>query len=158
MGDRSAHATVAREKCEDAVVPHGVAGQEPFLNLCREGDLYFAGRHILIELWGAAHLTSEAIIRDALQNAVKACGATLLNIDLHRFSPTNGISGVAILGESHMSIHTWPEYRYAAVDVFMCGSLDPRKAMPVLKAAFRPRSIQVLEVKRGVMDADSLVL
>ena len=132
-------------------------GQGEPLSLCQEGGLLFAGRHLLIELWGATHLTSEPDIRRILSDAVRACRATLLSIDLHTFSPTHGISGVAVLGESHMSIHTWPEHAYAAVDVFMCGSLDPRKAIPVLKAGFCPKQIQVMEVKRGVLDAGAVV-
>ena len=158
MGDRSSSSTVAREIHAGAAVPQGASGQGTPLSLCREGDLLFAGRHLLIEFWGADHLSSEPTIRRILRDAVAACRATLLSIDLHVFSPTNGISGVAILGESHMSIHTWPEYHYAAIDIFMCGSLDPRKALPVLKAGFHPKQLQVMEIKRGLIDADSLVL
>ena len=135
---------------------HAIVGAP--LSLCREGDLLFAGRHLLVELWGGAHLSSESTIRTILRDAIAACHATLLSIDLHCFSPTNGISGVAILGESHMSIHTWPEHQYAAVDIFMCGSLDPRKAIPVLKEGFRPQRIQIMEIKRGVIDSDAVVL
>lgn len=141
----------------DVVSPRDPDGQGQPLSLCQEGGLLFAGRHLLIELWQAEHLTSEPAIRRILQDAVAACRATLLSIELHRFSPTHGISGVAILGESHMSIHTWPEHAYAAVDIFMCGSLDPRKAIPVLKAGFRPKQIQLMEIKRGVMDGDAVV-
>jgi len=158
MGDRSSSMTVAREKHMGVAVPHDAHPHGTPLSLCREGGLVFAGRHLLVELWGVAHLSSESAIRAILRDATKACHATLLSIDLHRFSPTNGISGVAILGESHMSIHTWPEYRYAAVDIFMCGSLDPYKALPVLKAGFCPRQMQVMEVKRGLIDADAVVL
>ena len=156
MGDRSRTTTVARAASLD-VVPRDTVGQGQALSLCQEGGLLFAGRHLLIELWEAEHLTSEPAIRRILQDAVAACRATLLSIHLHVFSPTHGISGVAVLGESHMSIHTWPEHAYAAVDIFMCGSLDPRKAVPVLKAGFRPKRIQFMEVKRGVMDADDVV-
>lgn len=156
MGDRSAHATVAREH-QSAAAPRGTNGHGQPLALCREGALLFAGRHLLIELWGGTHLSDQSAIRRILREAVTACRATLLSIDLHRFSPTNGISGVAILGESHMSIHTWPEYRYAAVDVFMCGSLNPHLAVAPLKRGFRPKQIQVMEVKRGLIDADAVV-
>lgn len=160
MGDRSSTATVAREKTssvrQQTSADLTLEGNAP--SLCREGDLLFAGRHLLVELWGAAHLTSESTIRRILCDAIEACEATLLSIELHTFSPTNGVSGVAILGESHMSIHTWPEYGYAAVDIFMCGARDPRQAIPVLKAGFRPKQIQIMEIKRGVVDADSVVL
>lgn len=137
--------------------PRDADGEGQPLSLCREGGILFAGRHLLVELWGAYHLSSEPDVRRILQDSVAACGATLLSLETHAFSPTNGISGVAVLGESHMSIHTWPEHEYAAVDIFMCGSLDPRKAIPVIKAGFRPRQLQLMEIKRGVMDSDALV-
>lgn len=148
----------ARTRTGDVATVPVMNAQGLPLALCREGSIAFAGRHLLVELWGASHLTNEARVREILAASVEACAATLLSLDLHRFSPTHGISGVAILGESHISIHTWPEYAYAAVDIFMCGSLDPRKAIPVLKRGFQPRQLQLMEVKRGVMDAESLVL
>lgn len=157
MGDRSSHTTVAREKSDGPAPPRGTSGHGQPLALCREGPLLFAGRHLLIELWGAEHLSDQHEVRKILTEAVTACRATLLSIDLHCFSPTNGISGVAVLGESHMSIHTWPEYRYAAVDIFMCGSLNPHQAIEPLKRGFRPKQMQVMEVKRGLIDADAVV-
>tara|TARA_B100000315_G_C14413192_1_gene511970 strand:- start:272 stop:724 length:453 start_codon:yes stop_codon:yes gene_type:complete len=137
--------------------PRNVNGEGQLLALCEEGGVTFAGKHLLIELWGAKALDSEPSIRRVLSDAVEACHATLLDISLHQFSPTGGISGVAILGESHMSIHTWPEHDYAAIDVFMCGSLDPQKSVPVLKEGFQPKRIQVMEIKRGVMDGEAVV-
>jgi S-adenosylmethionine decarboxylase len=86
-----------------------------------------------------------------MKDAITACGATMLSIDLHEFSPNGGISGAAILKESHISIHTWPEYEYAAMDIFVCGTIDPNKAIPVLKKGFKPDNIQVVEIKRGIM-------
>jgi S-adenosylmethionine decarboxylase len=75
----------------------------------------------------------------------------LLNVDLHHFSPNGGISGVAVLAESHISIHTWPEISYAAVDVFMCGNAQPHKAIEVLKGVFLPGMVTLAEHKRGVI-------
>lgn len=157
MSGQSESTFIAHEPITQVTATVPSNGQGEPLSLCHEEGLLFAGRHLLIDLWGATHLTSEADIRRILEDAVQACHATLLSIDLHTFSPTNGISGVAVLGESHMSIHTWPEHAYAAIDVFMCGSLDPRKAIPVLKAGFCPKQIQVMEVKRGVIDVDAVV-
>lgn len=116
----------------------------------RDG-LRFAGTHLLIELWQAKHLDDLPRIEAALRAAVDACRATLLEIKLHRFSPNGGISGVAIVAESHISIHTWPERAYAAVDIFMCGDADPYLAIPVLRQALEPEQLQLNEQKRGIL-------
>lgn len=115
------------------------------------GGIHFAGRHLLIDLWRASRLDDLDHIEETLRRAVEAAGATLLRIDLHRFTETNGVSGVALLAESHMSIHTWPECGYAALDVFVCGDCDPYLALPVLKAAFEPEDLRVSEHKRGLV-------
>jgi len=75
----------------------------------------------------------------------------VLKVDLHQFSDSGGVSGVAILAESHISIHTWPERDYAALDVFMCGSCNPHNALPILKSAFNAKSATVNETRRGVV-------
>jgi len=113
-------------------------------------DVSFAGRHLLLELWEAEGLDQMEVVEKALTDAVRACGATLLDIRLHTFSPTGGISGVAIVSESHVSVHTWPEWKYAALDVFLCNSLDPYAAVPVFQEAFRPGKMQMMESRRGV--------
>ena len=82
---------------------------------------------------------------------MEAAGATLLHIHLHTFTHGGGVSGVAVLAESHISVHTWPERGYAAFDVFMCGDADPRKALPILKRAFAPKRVVLGEHKRGVL-------
>ncbi len=117
----------------------------------REGDIKYAGIHILAELWRAKHLTDASKIRSILVEAIEACGATLLSIDLHVFSPNGGISGVAVLKESHISIHTWPEFGYAAVDIFVCGTVDPHHAVTVLESRFQPERMDVQVVKRGIL-------
>jgi len=117
----------------------------------REGDVRFAGSHLLVELWTSKFLREPNRIRDIIIEAVKACGATMLGIDLHVFSPNGGVSGVAILQESHLSIHTWPEYEYAAIDIFVCGIINPHLAVPVLKDRFQPDRIEVREIKRGIL-------
>ncbi|OPX30961.1 MAG: adenosylmethionine decarboxylase [Candidatus Omnitrophica bacterium 4484_171] len=114
------------------------------------GYVKYAGIHLIVELWKASSLSSLPKIKKALQESVKACGATLLKIDLHKFNPQGGISGVAIIAESHISIHSWPEYKYAAIDIFVCGDVDPYKAIPVLKKQFKPAKVQIMEIKRGV--------
>ncbi len=110
----------------------------------------FAGTHLLIDLWGASGLNDLDLTERALTEAARAAGATLLHTHLHHFSPNGGISGVIVLAESHISIHTWPERDYAALDVFMCGEADPYKAIPVLREAFRPETVTLAENKRGM--------
>jgi S-adenosylmethionine decarboxylase len=113
--------------------------------------LTYAGSHLIIDLWEAEGLGDRDRIEQALIDAVKEAGATLLHIHLHTFTDGGGISGVAVLAESHISVHTWPEKGYAAFDVFMCGDAEPRKAMNVFKRAFNPGRIVVGEHKRGVL-------
>src|SRR6266481_4202109 len=103
--------------------------------------LTYAGSHLIIDLWEAEGLNDRDRIEQALIDAVKAAGATLLHIHLHTFSEGGGISGVAVLAESHISVHTWPEKGYAAFDIFMCGNTEPRKAFSVLKQAFAPKRV-----------------
>lgn len=116
----------------------------------RDGML-FAGTHLIVDLWHASNLDDLQLVEQALRDAAARAGATLLNIDLHHFSPNGGISGVAVLAESHISIHTWPEISYAAVDIFMCGAAQPHKAIEVLKGAFLPGHVTLAEHKRGVI-------
>ena len=111
----------------------------------------FAGMHLLIDLWGASHLDDIDVVEDALKRSAEAAGATILHSHLHHFTPNGGVSGVLVLAESHISIHTWPEKGYAALDVFMCGDCDPMNAVPVLKQSFRPDEVLVDEQKRGVV-------
>ncbi len=116
----------------------------------RDG-LTFAGTHLIIDLWGAKRLDEIEHIEEALKECVTAAGATLLHCHLHHFSPNGGVSGVAVLAESHISIHTWPECEYAALDVFMCGDAKPHAAIEVLKRAFEPATVNLGEHKRGMV-------
>ncbi|MFH1777487.1 MAG: adenosylmethionine decarboxylase [Candidatus Omnitrophota bacterium] len=119
---------------------------------CKNDNITYAGTHLLIELWGAKNINSVKLVKKTLLAAVKACDVTLLSIDLHRFSPFNGISGVAVIKESHITIHTWPEFKYAALDIFVCGNASPYKAISVFKNGFKPKKIQIMDVKRGIFD------
>lgn len=79
------------------------------------------GHHLIADLSGAHRLDDAAHIEACLIAAAAAAGATLLEIRLHSFGPAQGVTGVALLAESHISIHTWPEFGSACVDIFMCG-------------------------------------
>jgi len=118
--------------------------------IVRDGKV-FAGTHIIIDLWEAARLDDLAHMEAAMREAVQVCGATLLHIHLHHFTPSGGISGVAVLAESHISVHTWPERDFAAFDVFMCGDARPENAIPVLQRYFSPGRINVSQHQRGIV-------
>jgi S-adenosylmethionine decarboxylase len=109
-----------------------------------------AGAHLIVDLYGADQLDDIDHIEATLRRCVQAAGATLLHIHLHHFQP-NGVSGVAVLAESHISIHTWPDIGYAALDIFMCGKAEPERCIPVLAEAFKAKRVEVNELLRGRM-------
>ena len=111
----------------------------------------FAGTHLLLDFWGARNLTDPELIDRALRDAAEAADATILHAHFHHFSPNGGVSGVVVLAESHISIHTWPERDFAAIDIFMCGACDPYRSIPLLKAAFAPDHIGLNEQRRGLI-------
>jgi S-adenosylmethionine decarboxylase len=138
----------------ERINPRVLAGKEAVDtsdHFVEKDGMRFAGTHLIIDLWHASHLDNIEAVETALRDSVEASGATLLKLDLHCFSPSGGITGVAVLAESHISIHTWPERAYAAIDVFMCGDADPHRAIEVLRHAFAPRMLTVSEHRRGVM-------
>jgi spermidine synthase len=108
------------------------------------------GRHILVEFSGcnAEVLNDVSVIERSMIEAAQIAGATVINSTFHHFSPW-GVSGVVVIQESHLAIHTWPEYRYAAVDLFTCGdSVDPWVSFEHLKKAFQA-NYSALELNRG---------
>lgn len=123
--------------------------QVPVDHFIHKNGMIYAGTHIIIDLWEASRLDDLELMEQTLIKAVKEVKATLLHIHLHHFQPNGGISGVAVLAESHISVHTWPERGYAAFDVFTCGDSMPEKAVDVLKAAFNPSEVVVSSHFRG---------
>lgn len=107
------------------------------------------GKHVLIDLYEASHLTDIDYIASALREAAALCGATVLDVHLHSFGHNQGITGVAILAESHISIHTWPECQFAAIDIFMCGNCDPDHAIKPIQSAFESTNVVVSRHRRG---------
>jgi S-adenosylmethionine decarboxylase len=108
------------------------------------------GKHCILELYNcdSAKLDDEAFLRDTITTAAKRAGATLLNLITHRFEP-QGVTGLALLAESHISIHTWPESGYAAVDVFTCGDHTmPERACQVLADELGARNQKLTSFRR----------
>ena len=111
------------------------------------------GRHLLVELYDCDRevLNDVDLLREAMLAAAIESGAEILGDSFHRFSP-QGVSGVVVIAESHLSVHTWPEYGYAAVDVFTCGTkVDPRKAADALVLKLGARHHVITEIQRGVL-------
>jgi S-adenosylmethionine decarboxylase len=125
-----------------------VPAQERDDHFAERNGVRCAGVHLIVDLHGAQGLDDIDLIEATLRRAVGAARATLLHIHVHHFQP-NGVSGVAVLAESHISIHTWPDAGYAAIDVFMCGKANPDACVPVLRDAFRAQRVEVNEILRG---------
>ncbi len=136
--------------CNPAATAYS-SGEETADHFIRRNGIEFAGTHLILDLWNAENLDKLEIMETAMREAVETCGATLLHIHLHHFTPSDGISGVAVLAESHMSVHTWPERGFAAFDVFMCGEAQPERAIEVLKKHFNPSRLNVTEQLRGIV-------
>jgi S-adenosylmethionine decarboxylase proenzyme len=110
------------------------------------------GRHLLLELKGCDKevLNDTGFLREVLLAAAGAAGATVLGESFHHFNP-QGVSGVVIIAESHLCIHTWPEYGYAAADIFTCGnSVRPEKAAEVLVGKLGSKDYSIIEMRRGI--------
>lgn len=115
--------------------------------------MHFLGHQLLVDMYGchAGVLGDVDAIRLAMLQAAAAAGCTIITQTFHHFSP-QGVSGAVIVAESHLAIHTWPEYGYAAVDVFTCGdSAEPGKAVAVLETALQATSVSATELRRGAI-------
>ncbi|RMG57470.1 MAG: adenosylmethionine decarboxylase [Deltaproteobacteria bacterium] len=111
------------------------------------------GRHILLELSGCPYalLNDVEYVRKSLLEAAERAQVTIISDSFNMFNP-HGVSGMVIIAESHISIHTWPEYGYAAIDVFTCGdSALPERAVEYLVEAFQPEEYTTYVVKRGIL-------
>lgn len=109
----------------------------------------FAGTHLIIDLFGARRLDDIKHIERTLKRCAEVAGATPLHTHLHHVTPSGGVSGMAVLADSHIAIHSRPEAGYAALDVFMSGNARPDLVVTVLKEAFGARDVVVKEHLRG---------
>jgi S-adenosylmethionine decarboxylase proenzyme len=115
--------------------------------------LYALGRHLLIELTGCNSdlLDDLDFLKDCLHSAAVHCGATVVGDSFYHFTP-QGVSGVVNIAESHISIHTWPECGYAALDVFTCGdTVEPEEAARVICESLQAKHCSLVELRRGLL-------
>jgi len=112
------------------------------------------GKHLLLELKDCNKevLNDVVFLKGVLRAAASVCGATVLGESFHRFNP-QGVSGVMVIAESHLFIHTWPEYGYVAADIFTCGdSVQPENAAQILIRKLGARNHSIVEIQRGILD------
>ena len=116
----------------------------------------YAGIHLLAEFWGGKIIENSKEIEKILIGATKAAENTPLKITIHKFHP-QGITGVILLAESHIALHSWPEFNYLAIDIFTCGDkAKPYKALNYLKKVFKPKKVVIKEIKRGILGEEDL--
>ena len=112
----------------------------------------YAGIHLIAEFWNGKIIEDPKEIKKILAEAVKKAKSAPLETAIHKFSP-QGLTGVVLLEESHIAIHTWPEINYVAIDIFTCGEKAiPRRALEYLKKMFKPKKIEIKELKRGKLE------
>lgn len=112
------------------------------------------GRHLLIELYGCEQkiLNDVSQIEQIMTGAAKAAKTQIVDVVFHTFNP-HGVSGVVVIAESHLAIHTWPEYGFASIDIYTCGEeIDPWKAYHYLTNKFKTNNLNVMEMKRGILN------
>jgi S-adenosylmethionine decarboxylase len=107
------------------------------------------GRHAIVDVTGADRPLQEAEVTSLLAAMATACGATLLKTETHHFGEGHGLTAVAVLAESHLSLHEWPEYQYIAFDIFVCGSADPESAVELIRSRFPSAHVVAKIIDRG---------
>lgn len=114
-------------------------------------EISYAGTHYVADFWFAKIVEDEKELEELLMGAAKAAHSTPLKFTCYKFSP-QGITGVLLLSESHIAIHTWPEIQYYAVDIFTCGKNSrPKEALEFFRKALNPKKVVMREIKRGKM-------
>jgi len=110
----------------------------------------YDGRHLIADLHGCSGLDDINLIDRALRSAAAAAGATILEVRLHGFGPGHGVTGMALLAESHISIHSWPEHGYAAIDIFLCGARhNADDALAAIVDALNAKAVTKTLIERG---------
>ncbi len=109
------------------------------------------GIHLLVDFFGVAPANLRRVpeMEELFLRGARAAGARVLMHHFHEFDAAGGVTGVVLLAESHISIHTWPEREFAAIDIFMCGNLRPRAALEIIQNGWMPQKVVAREVRRG---------
>src|SRR5690348_16465000 len=162
----SAHAPFdARRRLDEfGQTTERVLGQRPIVAafFCNGREVWLTleslGRHILVEFYGCDlnTLNNASVVKEYMEEAATAARATIVNSFIHKFNPY-GVSGVVVIAESHLTIHTWPEYGYAAVDLFTCGDdVNPWTCYEVLTDRLKAKLSTTIELRRGTLDTPHL--
>ena len=143
------HDTELASAAQDAM-PAPASMHQPAGTAQASGTHRPAGQHLLADLGGIAaeKLSSCTELEQLLRSAALAANARVLHSHFHGFGPDQGVTGVVLLAESHISIHTWPEDGYAAADIFMCGSAQPELALTIITAALQPATSKISTIHR----------
>lgn len=118
------------------------------------------GKHLILELWecDVKSLNSVTFVKDLITTSARKAGAAVIDVVCYSFD-TGGVTGVAVLAESHISIHTWPEHAYAAVDIFTCGDIiDPRDAASYLTERLCAKNSSILLIERGTLNIKEITM
>lgn len=123
---------------------------------------FFLGKHLICEAYGIDPklLKDREYLRQVLRKVAEATGSTVLGDLFHKFETDGeGVTGVVVIAESHVSIHTWPEHGYAAIDIFTCGGhVDPWKGLKVVKTALKPARMHTSEITRGIIEEEAKIV
>ena len=115
----------------------------------QEQAIVHLGDHIIAEFMECEELDNIEELEAALRHAAEMAGATVIDVIIYKFSPM-GMSGIVLLSESHISVHTWPEYGYAALDVYTCGDhVNPQKAIDAMQVFFKAKKVRSVQIQRG---------
>ena len=110
------------------------------------------GQHLLADFRNVENMDDLDYIKKTIEESARIAGATILHSYYHSFGSGMGVSGVTVLSESHISIHTWPEYNSASLDIFMCGECNPEVALDYLVETYKPEAVEKHSQKRGVQN------
>lgn len=122
------------------------------MHLIRHPDYVYAGNHLIFDFWGSEEIQNQKLIIESCHTGVTRAGAHILHSHFHEFGDGCGMTGVVVLSESHLSLHTWPEINLMTFDIYMCGTASPKMALDYLKEHLKPKKVVLLDLKRGAFE------